>query len=251
MNERKMRITSTPDQFISREQVTCYVKQLCTDLRRNTPLIKWEKDTEKGQDHFFTNALSEGSRIEIHPYLNGVTMSYTRHGKMVYTANESYGNQYEDTHLAGLYRLVATSVREQELVNKKLSATEKAEKSYQLIADIFRTVQPEQVVEELMHKQSPLSLTISMDSPEWRRRKNLVHAIVTFVQNVSREENGMIFDGRWLRYPDGTLYPTPTPMLRLANAYTSFSGEEYRNLHPAAKNLRFVADIVTSLVLGL
>ena len=251
MNERKLRITSTPDQFISREQVTCYVRQLCTDLRRSSPLIKWEKDAERGKDHFFTNALSEGSRLEIHPYLNGVTMCYTKHGKMVYTANESNGNQYEDTHLAGLYRLVSTSVRERELVGKKLSATEKAKKGYQLVSDIFRALEPEQVAEELLDKPSLLSLSISRDSPEWNRRKSLIFAIVTFVQNVSREENGMFYDGRWLRYPDGTLYPSPMPMLRLANAYTTFSAEEYGGLHPATKNVKFVSEIVANLVLAL
>lgn len=251
MDNPKLRITSSAEQPVNKAQVRCFVRQLCTDLHRKHPVIQWLQDGEHSKDWFYTHGLSEGSRIEIHPCDDSVIMRYTKNGELVYAAVETGGNQFDDTHLTSLYRLVSTTVRERDLVGKKLSAAQKAKMHYRVVSDIFRAVEAEQVADELLRKPSQLSLTISESSPEWNRRKDLIHAIVTFVQNVSRSENGLVLDGTWLKYSDGTLYPTPTPMVCLANAYTTIPNEEYSGLHPATKNVKLVAKIVASLILGL
>ena len=251
MEKSKLHISYTEAHPVTKEQLLCFVRQLSADLQRKNPIIKWKQDTERGKDHFYTNGLSEGSRIEIHPCEGGVTMCYTKNGEEVYTAVEIGGSEYADPYLTNLYRLVSTTVRERDLVGQKITASPKAKKHQLLVGDIFRATDVSRVLSELMDKPSRLSLTISEGSPEWNRRKDLVSSIVTFIQQVERKANGLVLDGSWLRYPDGTLYPSPTPLMRLANAYTVIPDKEYGGLHPAEKNIKFVADIVADLVLGL
>ena len=251
MEQTKLQISYTEGHPVTKEQLLCFVRQLSADIQRKNPIIKWKQDTERGKDYFYTNGLSEGSRIEIHPCEGGVTMRYSKNGEEVYTAVEIGGSQYADPYLANLYRLVSTTVRERDLAGPKLSASQKNKKHRLLVGDIFRAVDVAQIVFALMHKPSRLSLTIAEGSPEWNRRKELVSSIVTFIQQMERKENGLILDGSWLRYPDGTLYPSPTPLMRLANASTTIPDKEYGGLPPAEKNVKFVADIVADLVLGL
>ena len=248
MEQTKLQISYTEGHPVTKEQLLCFVRQLSADLQRKNPIIKWK---QRGKDHFYTNGLSEGSRIEIYPCEGGVTMCYTKNGEKVYSAVEIGGSQYADPYLANLYRLVSTTVRERDLVGRTSSISQKAIQHRLLVGDIFRSADVTRVLSELMDKPSRLSLTISAGSPEWNRRKDLVSSIVTFIQQVERKPNGLILDGSWLRYPDGTLYPTPIPMVRLANAYTIIPDKEYGGLHPAEKNVKFVADIVADLVLGL
>ena len=251
MEKPKLHISYTEGYPVTKEQLLCFVRQLSADIQRKNPIIKWKQDTERGKDYFYTNGLSEGSRIEIHPCEGGVTMRYSKNGEEVYTAVEIGGSQYADPYLAHLYRLVSTTVWEKDLVGQKITSSQKAKKYQLLVGDIFRAVDVAQVVFQLMHKPSRLSLSIAEGSPEWNRRKELVYAIVTLIQQVERKGNGLVLDGSWLRYPDGTLYPSPTPLMRLANAYTTIPDKEYGGLHPAEKNVKFVADIVADLVLGL
>lgn len=266
--KRTLTITCAEGEEITKKQHTCFVHNLIADITRPKPLITWTRDLNAGVGSraYYTNGLAAGTLITLRGLddQHGVEFTYSRHGKRLYTAVETYDttNITSDMHLATLLHKVICAVTMAEVAQKKnppaeamnaLRAKEsKPELGCMRVCDIFRKVTAEQLIEYLLKKPSMLSIGVADGSVEQIRYAELIKATVTFMQYAKAEDRAILMEGFSLKGPDGKHCGHLVTAPRLVpGAYVKFNEKYYGGLNPSERNLKFAADIVINLLAGI
>ena len=265
--KRTLTITCGEGEKVERKQHTCFVHNLIADTKRAKPLIVWKRAPKAEPDinAYYSNGLSEGTLITIRGLTDkpGVEFTYSRHGKLIYTAIETDGDVNCDMHLSHLLHKVTCAVTMAEVTQKPNPLAEvmqslkpktlESEDLTTKVGDIFRQITADQLVEYLF-ENSPNMITVGIvkGSPTWTQRENLVRAVVAYLQNVPRKDTGIQMVGFGLkRLKDNKVcgHLVTDSLSRVANAGVKFENNPYyAHLKPTEAALKFAADIVIQLV---
>ncbi len=271
-NKRTLTITCAEGEEVTKKQHVCFVHNLIADITRPKPLITWKRDpkAEIGSRAYYTNGLAAGTLITLRGLDDrpGVEFSYSRHGKQLYTAVETYDNTNitSDMHLATLLHKVICAVTMAEVAQKPNPLAEvmnslrpKPEpKEYAInVGDVFRSIDVDELVSVVLDQPSILSIGFSQSAtcPERVRKEALIRATVSYLQNVKRNETGILMTGFSLKHlDDGSRcgHLVTEPLFRIANAYVAIQEDRYYSrLKPADANLQFAKDIIVNLLAGV
>ncbi len=261
--KRSLLLSTSPTQPVSIEQLNCFVRGLTADAQRAKPSIKWKPESNNG---FQTNGLTPGSLIKIstccHDGKPAFRLAYSRDGEQVVHAIETDGTPCKDSHLACLHRTVesavkkaalyGTSMPEETAVSRKASES-KSDPYCMRVGDVLRAIDIDELVSKLLDQPSMLNLSITKNSPEWTRKEALIRSIATYLQSVAPRETGVLLDSWALKTPDGFVcgHLVTTPMARVANAHVQIDDKHYGGLTPKEANLKFAADIIANLMVGV
>ena len=196
----------------------------------------------------------------------GAEFTYNRHGKFIYSAVETGGDINCNMHLVHLLHKVTCAVTMAEVTPKQNSLAEvmqslkpkipEPEEPTTKVGDIFRQITADQLVEYLF-ENAPSRLTVGIvkGSPTWKQRENLVRAVVAYLQNVPRKDTGIQMVGFGMkRLKDNKVcgHVATDSLSRVANAGVNFeSSPYYAHLKPTEAALKFAADIVINLLIGI
>lgn len=267
IQKRTLTITCADGEEVTRKQHSCFVHNLVSDIMRPKPLIIWKRnpEAEPGVRSYYTNGLAEGTLITLRsiPDNSGVEFTYSRHGKLLYTAIETQGDTRCDMHMTALLHRVAVTVGLAETTQKpnplaetmkciKPQETEPAQYSIK-VADVFRRVTADQMIDCILRNPSMLSIGITEGSNEWNRREALIRATVSYIQHIAPKENGLLLQSFALKsIKSGRLcgHLITSPLTEIANAYVSFDEKDYGGLSSAQRNQKFARDIIVNLLIG-
>lgn len=267
-NKRSLTITCSEGEEVTKKQHSCFIHSLIADTKRPKPLITWKRDPEAkaGDNAYLTNGLAEGTLMTIRGLTDkpGVEFTYSRHGKLIYTATETDGDVNCDMHLTHLLHKVTCAVTMAEAEQKPNTPAEPiqaikpkkpaADRYCMKVGDVFRKVTADQLVDFILRKPTMLSIGVAEGSPEFARLEALIRATVLYIQNVKPRETAQLLQSFGLKsLVDGRLcgHLVTSPMAQTANAYMEFDEKFYSGLHPAEKVLKFAADIVINLLIGI
>ena len=263
--KRTLTITCTEGEVVERKHHTCFISNLIADISKQKPLIQWRRSNSKDGIIYCSNGLAEGTFMTLRELTDkpGVEFSYSRYGKLIYTAIETDGDPACDMHLLHLLHKVTCAVTMAEVTQKPNPLAEvmqslkpktpESEESAMKVGDVFRQITADQLVEYLF-ENSPNMLTVGIvkGSPTWTQRENLVRAVVAYLQNVPRNDIGLQLIGFGLkRLSDGKMVGNlyTDSLARIANACVKFQDSPYyAHLKPTEATLKFAADIVIQLV---
>ncbi len=264
--KRTLTITCAEGEDVTRKQHSCFVYNLMSDIMRPKPLIIWKRSPEaEPGEAYYTNGLAEGTLITLRsiPDNSAVEFTYSRHGKLLYTAVETQGDTRCDMHMTALLNRVAITVGLAEAVEKpnlladtmkSIKPQEKELAQYSMtVSDIFRRVTTNQMVDCILRNPSMLSIGITEGSNEWKRREELIRATVSYIQHIAPKENGLSLQSFALKsIKTGRLcgHLTTAKLKEIANAYVSFDEKDYGGLPPAQRNQKFARDIIVNLLVG-
>lgn len=269
-NERTLSINCSAGEEVTKQQLTCFVHQLIADAKRPQPLRTWKRapNSNIGDNSYYTTGFSEGTLITLRGFFDipGVEMTYSRHGKQLYTAVEINGDANCDMHLAALLHRVICAVTMAEAKQKlnplgatlDLLKTKPEPEEYAVnVGDVFRAIDIDELVEKILDQPTMLSIGVSKSSvcPERQRLEALIRATASYLQNVRRKDTGVLMTGFSLKnLSDGHRcgHLVTEPMSRIANAYVKIQEDRYyASLKPEEANLKFAADIVINLLAGI
>lgn len=277
MKQRTFEINLPSDGDVTKKEAACFIHQLAKDASRpeDKQRIKWRRDTDAGVDTgpgaFCSNGLAEGTLIKLctitEEEKDGIQFAFFKHGRLWYLAKEFGGDNNNDMHLAYLHRMVAKAVQNtqpkvipvsaplaaiMDSVKPKSEPKEPATK----VGDIFRQLTADQLVEYLF-ENGPNMLTVGIvkGSPTWKQRENLARAAIAYLQNVPRKDTGIQMVGFGMkRLKDNKVcgHLVTDSLSRVANAGVKFeSSSHYAHLKPTEAALKFAADIVINLLIGI
>lgn len=269
--KRTLTLTCTEGNDVTKKQLTCFVHNLIADVKKTRPLVVWKRDpkAKAGENAYYTNGLAAGSYITLKDLGDGqgIEMTYSRHGDLVYKALELYGDSDCDMHIASLLKNVATSIRVTEMlqtrsplaeVMKSLKPKPQPKTYTTTLGDIFRSLDVEELLAAALDQSTMLNVGISQSTSclERKRREALIRATVSYLQNVQRKDIGLLLTGFSLKSLDedgkkiGLI--VGAPLSRIANAYVAIQEDPYYSrLKPADANLQFAKDIIVHLLIGV
>ena len=100
-----------------------------------------------------------------------------------------------------------------------------------------------------------LTVGIVKGSPIWTQRENMVRAVVIYLQNVPRKDNGLQLIGFGLkRLNDGKIVGNlhSDSLTRVANASVKIQDSPYyAHLKPTDAALKFASDVVIQLLTSI
>ncbi|MBO5921032.1 MAG: hypothetical protein J6Q48_01425 [Bacteroidaceae bacterium] len=267
--KRTLTITCTEGNEVTKKQLTCFVHNLIADVKKTRPLVVWKRDpkSKAGENTYYTNGLAAGSYITLKDLGDGqgIEMTYSRHGDLVYKAFELYGVPDCDMHIASLLKNVATAVRVTEMLQPRSPLAETmnaikaqypkpAEEFCIAVRDVFRSIDVDMLVQETLDTPSMLSYAIARNSPERARIEALIRATVSYIQNVKPKETGFLVQGIGLQsLPDKKFCASlkSASLAQIANSYVKFPDYNYGGLHPDQRNLKFAKDFIVNLLEGV
>lgn len=267
--KRTLTITCTEGNDITKKQHTCFIHNLVADISKGKPLIQWRRSNTKDGVTYCSNGLAEGTLMTIRMLTDkpGAEFTYSRRGKLIYTATETDGDVNCDMHLAHLLHKVTCVVTLAEVSNKPdplAQLKEDLDKKYQKpqqelpktrVADMFRRVTAEQIVNRILRQPSMLSINVTENSPEFARLESLITAVVTYIQAIRPKETRYILKGYALRSVTGESRVCNHIMLAsmpdIGSAFVELDDKNFGGLMPAAQTEKFVADVVVNMLIGI
>jgi hypothetical protein len=274
MKNRTFEISHSSGLEVTKKEATCFTHQLVKDASnpQGKRLYKWQLDTTAGPDAFCCEGLAQGSYMKLCSISeNGrssIQFSFFKNGELWYKAVEFDGDDTNDMHLACLHRLIKKSakasqpklVQQQNPVAELMTSLQSKPESKEYattVGDIFRSIDTNNLVSEILDQKSLVSIGISQSAscPERQRLETLIRAISAYLQHAKRKDVGMLMNGFSLkRLSDGTLcgHLTTEPLPRIANAYVEIhDNPRYSSLKPEDACLQFAKDIVVNLLVGV
>ena len=112
----------------------------------------------------------------------------------------------------------------------------------------------DELVVMVLDQPTILSLGVAHNSPEKARIEALIRSVVSFFQHVKPRETAVLMQSFGLTsLADGSHcgHLVTSPLPKVANAYVKFNERYYGGLSPAQRNLKFAADIVINLLVGV
>lgn len=252
---------------VTKQQHICFVHNLIADISKPKPLIQWRRSNSKDGIVYCSNGLSEGTLMTLRMLTDtpGVEFTYSRHGKLLYSAVETNGD-VNCKNLAHLLHKVTCAVTLAEPAQKQNSLEDmmqllnlnipEPEEPTTKVADIFKQITADRLVEYLF-ENGPNMLTVGVvkGSPLWIQRENMVRAVVAYLQNVPRKDNGLQLIGFGLkRLSDGKIVGNlhSDSLTRVANASVKFLNSPYYvHLKPTEAVLKFAADVVIKMLTSI
>lgn len=269
MKERTLTINCTSGEEVTKKQHACFVHNLIADISKPQPLIQWRRSNSKGGIIYCSNGLAEGTLMTLRGLTDkpGVEFSYSRYGKLIYTAIETDGDPACDMHLAALLGKMTCAVamagankkpdpadQPWETIDNKYQSPQK-ELSGLRVNDMFRKVSADQMVDRLLRKPSMLSINVTEGSPEFARLETLIRAVVSYIQAIRPKESRYLLKGFALRSVTGDHrvchHITLSPMADVANAFVELDDKYYGGLKPAEQTEKYVADVVSNMLIGI
>ena len=264
--KRDLTITCTEGNEVTKKQHSCFIHNLIEDISKEKPLIQWRRSNSKEGIVYCSNGLSEGTLMTLRMLTDkpGVEFTYSRYGKILYSAVETNGDiNYKN--LAHLLHKVGCSVTmtgatkpENALAETMNSLKPKPEpEKYSLtVADMFRKVTASQIVNRILRQPSMLSINVAENSPEFARLETLITAVVTYIQAVRPTPSGLLLKGFALKPTTGEPRVCGHLMLsKMTDIAGSYVGEldksYYGGLQPAEQTEKFVADVVINMLIGI
>ena len=118
--KRTLTITCTEGNEVTKKQHSCFIHSLITDISKAKPLIQWRRSNAKDGVAYCSNGLAEGTLMTLRMLTDkpGAEFTYSRHGKLIYTATETDGDVNCDMHLAHLLHKVTCIVTLAEVSKK-------------------------------------------------------------------------------------------------------------------------------------
>ena len=277
MKNRNFEISHTSGQEVTKKEATCFTHQLVKDATnpQGKRLYKWQPDNntgnDAGSDAFCCDGLAEGSYMKLCTITEdgktGIQFSFFKNGELWYKAVEFGGDGTNDMHLACLHRLVKKIAQapqpkaepEQNPLKelaKKAQAKSPAVDEYCIkVGDVFRSINVDELVTMVMDNPTMLSLGIAKEKcPERQRVETLIRSTVSLIQHVKPRETAVLMQSFGLTsLADGSHcgHLVTSPLPKVANAYVKFNERYYGGLSPAQRNLKFAADIVINLLVGV
>ena len=269
MKERTLTLNCASGEEVTKKQHACFVHNLIADLSKPKPLIQWRRSNSKDGIVYCSNGLAEGTLMTLRGLTDkpGVEFSYSRYGKLIYTAVETDGDPACDMHLAALLGKVTCAVTIagaaqkpdplatlRENIDKKLQPPQK-ELSATHVGDMFRKVTADQMVDRILRKPSMLSINVTEGSPEFARLETLIRAVVSYIQAIRPKESRYLLRGFALRSVTGDHrvchHIMLSPMADVANAFVELDDKYYGGLKPAEQTEKYVADVVSNMLIGI
>ena len=268
MKERTLTLNCASGEEVTKKQHACFVHNLIADISKPKSLIQWRRSNSKDGIVYCSNGLAEGTLMTLRGLTDkpGVEFSYSRYGKLIYTAVETDGDPACDMHLAALLGKVTCAVTMagaaqrptllEGMMQSLKPKSPEAEEPMAKVADIFRQITADQLVEYLL-ETGPNMLTVGIvkGSPIWTQRENMVRAVVIYLQNVPRKDNGLQLIGFGLkRLNDGKIVGNlhSDSLTRVANASVKIQDSPYyAHLKPTDAALKFASDVVIQLLTSI
>lgn len=269
MKERTLTLNCTAGEEVTKKQHSCFVHNLIADISKPKPLIQWRRSNSKDGIMYCSNGLAEGTFMTLRMLTNkpGAEFTYSRHGKLIYTATETDGDVNCDMHLAHLLHKVTCAVTLAEASKKpdllaqvRETIDEKCQKPQKeltgpRVGDLFRRVTADQIVDHILRKPSMLSINVKEESPEFTRLEALIRAVVGYIQAVRTKESRYYLKGFALKSVTGDHHVCHhimlSPMTDIASAFAELDDQTYGGLQPAEQTEKFVADVVTHMLIGI
>lgn len=267
--KRTLTITCTEGNEVTKKQHTCFIHNLIADISKPKPLIQWRRSNSMDGIVYCSNGLAEGTLMTIRMLTGkpGVEFTYSRYGKLIYKATEHDGDTHCDMHLMMLHHKVTCIVTLAEVSKKpdplaqmkqdidKEDPKPQKEPTGPRVGDMFRRVTAEQIVNRILRQPSMLSINVTENSPEFARLESLITAVVTYIQAVRPKETRYILKGYALRSVTGESRVCNHIMLAsmpdISSAFVELDDKNFGGLMPAAKTEKFVADVVTNMLIGI
>lgn len=267
--KRTLTITCTEGNEVTKKQHTCFIHNLIADISKPKPLIQWRRSNSKDGIVYCSNGLAEGTLMTLRMLTDkpGAEFTYSRHGKLIYTATETDGDVNCDMHLAHLLHKVTCIVTLAEVSKKpdplaqlkedldKEDPKPQKEPTGPRVGDMFRRVTAEQIVNRILRHPSFLSINVAENSPEYARIESLITAIVTYIQAVRPINSRYLLKGFALKSATGNPrvchHIMLAPMSDIAGAFAELDDKVYGGLKPAERTEKYVADVVTHMLTGI
>ncbi len=256
-------ITCTDGEEVTKTQHFCFVHNLIADIKRDKPLIQWRRSNSKDGIIYCSNGLAEGTLMTLRMLTDkpGVEFTYSRHGKLLYSAVETNGD-INRKNLTQLLHKVTCAVTMAGVANplaeamKSLKPKAEPEKYSLTVADMFRKVTAAQIADRILRYPSMLSINVAENSPEFARLETLITAVVTYIQAVRPKPSGLLLKGFALKPVTGEPrvcgHLTLSKMSDIAGAFVGeLDSHYYGGLKPAEQTEKFVADVVTNMLIGV
>ena len=260
--KRDLTITCTEGNEVTKKQHSCFIRNLIEDISKEKPLIQWRRSNSKDGIVYCSNGLSEGTLMTLRMLTDktGVEFTYSRYGKILYSAVEIDGDiNYKN--LAHLLHKVTCAVTMAEVPNpladamKSLKPKAEPEKYSLTVADMFRKVTASQIADRILRHPSMLSINVAENSPEFARLETLITAVVTYIQAVRPKPSGLLLKGFALKPVTGEPrvcgHLTLSKMSDIASAFVELDNQYYGGLKPAEQTEKFVADVVVNMLIGI
>lgn len=273
MKNRTLEISHTSGLEVTKKEATCFTHQLVKDVSnpQGKRMYKWQLDNNTGNDAgsnaFCCEGLAEGSYMKLCTVTedgkSGIQFSFFKNGELWYTATELDGDSVNDMHLACLHRLVKkiaqvpkteSEPEQNPLAELAKKVKPKTEEYCIKVGDVFRSIDVDELVVMVLDQPTILSLGVAHNSPEKARIEALIRSIVSFFQHVKPRETAVLMQSFGLTsLADGSHcgHLVTSPLPKVANAYVKFNERYYGGLSPAQRNLKFAADIVINLLVGV
>ena len=273
MKNRTLEISHTSGLEVTKKEATCFTHQLVKDASnpQGKRMYKWQLDNNTGNDAgsnaFCCEGLADGSYMKLCTVTedgkSGIQFSFFKNGELWYTATELDGDSVNDMHLACLHRLVKkiaqvpkteSEPEQNPLAELAKKAKPKTEEYCIKVGDVFRSIDVDELVVMVLDQPTILSLGVAHNSPEKARIEALIRSIVSFFQHVKPRETAVLMQSFGLTsLADGSHcgHLVTSPLPKVANAYVKFNERYYGGLSPAQRNLKFAADIVINLLVGV
>ena len=258
-------ITCTDGEEVTKPQHFCFVHNLIADIKRDKPLIQWRRSNSKDGIIYCSTGLAEGTLMTLRMLTDkpGVEFTYSRHGKLLYSAVETNGdvNRKNLAHL--LYKVtcavtMAGATEKQNPLAETLESIKpkpEPEKHSLTVADMFRKVTASQIADRILRHPSMLSINVAENSPEFARLETLITAVVTYIQAVRPKPSGLLLKGFALKPVTGEPrvcgHLTLSKMSDIASAFVELDNQYYGGLKPAEQTEKFVADVVVNMLIGI
>lgn len=256
-------ITCTDGEEVTKPQHFCFVHNLIADIKRDKPLIQWRRSNSKDGIIYCSNGLAEGTLMTLRMLTDkqGVEFTYSCHGKLLYSAVETNGD-INRKNLTQLLHKVTCAVTMAGVANplaeamKSLKPKAEPEKYSLTVADMFRKVTAAQIADRILRYPSMLSINVAENSPEFARLETLITAVVTYIQAVRPKPSGLLLKGFALKPVTGEPrvcgHLTLSKMSDIAGAFVGeLDSHYYGGLKPAEQTEKFVADVVTNMLIGI
>lgn len=268
MKERTLTLNSTSGDEVTKKQHACFVHNLIADISKPKPLIQWRRSNSKDGIVYCSNGLAEGTFMTLRSLTDkpGVEFTYSRHGKLLYSAVETNGdvNRKNLTHLlhkvtcavtmAGATKKPDLLAQVRETIDEKCQKPQK-ELTGPRVGDLFRKVTADQIIDHILRKPSMLSINVTENSPEFARLETLIRAVVGYIQAVRPINSRYLLKGFALRSVTGNSrvcnHIMLAPMSDIAGAFAELDDKVYGGLKPAEQTEKFVADVVVNMLIGI
>ena len=258
-------ITYTDGEEVTKTQHICFVHNLIADISKDKPLIQWRRSNGKEGIIYCSNGLAEGTLMTLRMLTDkpGVEFTYSRHGKLLYSAVETNGdvNRKNLTHLLHKVTCAVTmagATKKQNPLAETMEAIKpkpEPEKYSLTVADMFRKVTASQIVDRILRHPNMLSINVAENSPEFARLESLITSVVTYIQAVRPKPRGLLLKGFALKPMTGEPricgHLTLSKMSDIASAFVELDNQYYGGLKPAEQTEKFVADVVVNMLIGI